>query len=92
MFAQHTVIKWFCLHHRINQPVEWVSAVMSSVWKQEEKQTSLALIKIVLYQRVNGNRTSQCSEKTLNQTLCYWKHLFRKKEYTIATPKVFQCV
>lgn len=53
---------------------------------------SLTLIKIVLYKRVNVNRTPQCSEKTLNQTLYYWKHLLRKKEYTIATPKVFQCV
>lgn len=48
--------------------------------------------KVGLFQRVKVNRTFQCLEKTWNQTLNYRKHLFRKKVYTTATPKVFQCV
>lgn len=46
MFAQDTM---FCLYHTINQPVEWVSGLMSSIWSQEKKQLSLALIKLFFF-------------------------------------------
>lgn len=46
MFAQDTM---FCLYHKINQPVEWVSGVMSSIWKQEKKQMNLAFIMLFFF-------------------------------------------
>lgn len=46
MFIQDTM---FCLYHKINQPLEWVSGVMSSTWKQEKKEMKLALIKLVFF-------------------------------------------
>lgn len=46
MFAQDTML---CLYHKINQAVAWVSGVMSSIWKHEKKQVSLALIQLFFF-------------------------------------------